>query len=342
MLEASLERLRDVHGRMKQELARVIVGQDEVLDQLLLAILTRGHCLLVGVPGLAKTLMISSLSETMELDFNRIQFTPDLMPSDITVHIDPETSDPLLPLLLGAHLRQRAAGGRDQPHAAQDPGRPARGHAGAPGHRRGHHPPPARALLRAGHPEPDRAGGHLSPARGPARPLHVHGARSATPARPRSARSCERTTTGATARRSAASAPTSCASCRRRARRPGRRRTSTTTPWRSRAARACARMIAARLRQGVGHLGRRTARQPVPGARRQGPRRPAGRNHVAVEDVRAGGPPGAAPPHRDQLLRPGRGRRLRPVIIDRLLEEVQPGERRGRWRCPACPEAARG
>ncbi|MDA1266851.1 MAG: MoxR family ATPase [Planctomycetota bacterium] len=96
MLEASLERLREVHARMKQELARVIVGQDEVLDQLLLAILTRGHCLLVGVPGLAKTLMISSLSRTMELDFNRIQFTPDLMPSDITgtelLHIDPETS----------------------------------------------------------------------------------------------------------------------------------------------------------------------------------------------------------------------------------------------------------
>ena len=96
MLEGSLERLREVHGQMKAELARVIVGQDEVVDQLLLAILTRGHCLLVGVPGLAKTLMISSLAKTMELDFNRIQFTPDLMPSDITgtelLHIDPETS----------------------------------------------------------------------------------------------------------------------------------------------------------------------------------------------------------------------------------------------------------
>ncbi len=96
MPEGSLERLREVHGRMKQELARVIVGQDEVIDQLLLAILTRGHCLLVGVPGLAKTLMISSLARTMELGFARIQFTPDLMPSDITgtelLHIDPETS----------------------------------------------------------------------------------------------------------------------------------------------------------------------------------------------------------------------------------------------------------
>ena len=97
MLEASLERLRDVRGRMKTELQRVIVGQDEVIDQLLIAILTRGHCLLVGVPGLAKTLMISSLSKTLDMGFNRIQFTPDLMPSDITgtelLQIDPESGE---------------------------------------------------------------------------------------------------------------------------------------------------------------------------------------------------------------------------------------------------------
>jgi MoxR-like ATPase len=73
----------------------VIVGQDAVVDQLLLALLTRGHCLLVGVPGLAKTLMISSLARTLDLSFSRIQFTPDLMPSDITgtelLHVDPES-----------------------------------------------------------------------------------------------------------------------------------------------------------------------------------------------------------------------------------------------------------
>jgi MoxR-like ATPase len=96
MLEASLERLRNVHAQMKTELHRVIVGQDQVIDELLLAILTRGHCLLVGVPGLAKTLMISSLARTLDLSFNRIQFTPDLMPSDITgtelLQLDPVTS----------------------------------------------------------------------------------------------------------------------------------------------------------------------------------------------------------------------------------------------------------
>jgi MoxR-like ATPase len=93
----ALVRLREAHARMKQELHRVIVGQDPVIDQLLLAVLTRGHCLLVGVPGLAKTLLISSLARTFDLSFNRIQFTPDLMPGDITghelLHIDPETGE---------------------------------------------------------------------------------------------------------------------------------------------------------------------------------------------------------------------------------------------------------
>jgi MoxR-like ATPase len=65
-------------------MSKVIIGQEEVVDQLLTAIFARGHCLLVGVPGLAKTLMISTLARTMSLSFNRIQFTPDLMPSDIT------------------------------------------------------------------------------------------------------------------------------------------------------------------------------------------------------------------------------------------------------------------
>ena len=91
-----IESLREVHARMKTELQRVIVGQDEVIDQLLVALLAGGHCLLEGVPGLAKTLLVSSLSRTLDLNFQRIQFTPDLMPSDITgtelLHVDPESS----------------------------------------------------------------------------------------------------------------------------------------------------------------------------------------------------------------------------------------------------------
>ncbi|MDZ4659780.1 MAG: MoxR family ATPase [Bythopirellula sp.] len=69
---------------MQQELQKVIVGQDEVIEQIFAAIFTRGHCLLEGVPGLAKTLMVSTLAQILDLNFKRIQFTPDLMPSDIT------------------------------------------------------------------------------------------------------------------------------------------------------------------------------------------------------------------------------------------------------------------
>src|SRR5512134_3446900 len=66
------------------EIKKVIVGQDQVIEELLIALFSRGHCLLVGVPGLAKTLLISTLADVLHLRFNRVQFTPDLMPSDIT------------------------------------------------------------------------------------------------------------------------------------------------------------------------------------------------------------------------------------------------------------------
>jgi MoxR-like ATPase len=80
----SAEALRAACKRLLAECGKVIVGQEEVLEQLLIAVLARGHCLLVGVPGLAKTLMIRTLADGMNLSFNRVQFTPDLMPSDIT------------------------------------------------------------------------------------------------------------------------------------------------------------------------------------------------------------------------------------------------------------------
>jgi MoxR-like ATPase len=80
----AVERLRQSYQRIRSEIGKVIVGQDQVLDQILISIFSRGHCLLVGVPGLAKTLMISTLARCLSLSFSRIQFTPDLMPSDIT------------------------------------------------------------------------------------------------------------------------------------------------------------------------------------------------------------------------------------------------------------------
>ncbi len=77
-------RLVEACQRIRDQVGRVVVGQDEVIEQILIAILARGHCLLEGVPGLAKTLMVRSLAESMSLTFHRIQFTPDLMPADIT------------------------------------------------------------------------------------------------------------------------------------------------------------------------------------------------------------------------------------------------------------------
>ncbi len=81
---AAVEKLQQGYQQIKSELGKVIVGQDAVIEELLIALFCRGHALLVGVPGLAKTLLISTLSRTLGLSFNRIQFTPDLMPSDIT------------------------------------------------------------------------------------------------------------------------------------------------------------------------------------------------------------------------------------------------------------------
>src|SRR5438034_1985537 len=82
-LEA-IRKLKDAYDNIRKQLSRVIVGQDQVIEELLIAMFSRGHCMLEGVPGLAKTLMISTLSKCLSLSFSRIQFTPDLMPADIT------------------------------------------------------------------------------------------------------------------------------------------------------------------------------------------------------------------------------------------------------------------
>ncbi len=80
----AVEKLNLARNKIKSEIQKVIIGQEQVIDELLIALLSNGHCLLIGVPGLAKTLLISTLSKILDLKFSRIQFTPDLMPSDIT------------------------------------------------------------------------------------------------------------------------------------------------------------------------------------------------------------------------------------------------------------------
>jgi len=93
----AVERIGEARDAIVSELRKAIVGMNEVIDEMMIAIFSRGHCLLVGVPGLAKTLLVSSLARTMSLSFKRIQFTPDLMPSDITgtelLQEDPETHE---------------------------------------------------------------------------------------------------------------------------------------------------------------------------------------------------------------------------------------------------------
>src|SRR5689334_23867680 len=81
---ARVAKLNDAYRRITGELSKVIVGQQQVIEELLISMFARGHCLLVGVPGLAKTLMIRTLADALSLKFSRIQFTPDLMPADIT------------------------------------------------------------------------------------------------------------------------------------------------------------------------------------------------------------------------------------------------------------------
>ncbi|MCE9592532.1 MAG: AAA family ATPase [Planctomycetes bacterium] len=94
---AALARLGRAREDLLQQIRRVIIGQDRILDDLLTAIFARGHCLMVGVPGLAKTLMVQTISRAIDLHFNRIQFTPDLMPADITgtevIQQDPATGE---------------------------------------------------------------------------------------------------------------------------------------------------------------------------------------------------------------------------------------------------------
>src|SRR5262245_41967852 len=101
----AIDHLRDAYARLRKELARVIVGQTDVIERLAICMFARGHALLMGVPGLAKTLMVNNLAETMSLKFSRIQFTPDLMPMDIT----------------GTDILQDTAGGRREFEFVQGP-----------------------------------------------------------------------------------------------------------------------------------------------------------------------------------------------------------------------------
>ena len=191
--ERVIGRLADAVDSIREQLAQVIVGQDEVIEQLLISLFSRGHCLLEGVPGLAKTLLISTLARSLNLSFSRIQFTPDLMPADITgtdiIEENRSTGQREMRFLEGPSVLARDSGRRNQSYP----------------------PKTQAALLEAmqerqvtvgrirhqltdpffvsGNPKPDRAGRHLSLARSAARPFHVQGAGGAIRASTRSSKS---------------------------------------------------------------------------------------------------------------------------------------------------------
>ena len=161
-----------------EAVGRIIFGQESVVEQTLITLLSGGHALLVGVPGLGKTRLVETLGTVLGLDAKRVQFTPDLMPADILgseVLEEREDGRRAFRFLRGPGLLPAPDGRRDQPRLAPHPVGAAAGDAGAPGGGGRRDPRPARALPRARHPEPDRAGGHLPAARGAARPLPAGG-----------------------------------------------------------------------------------------------------------------------------------------------------------------------
>ena len=188
-----LTQFSQTRTQMLDQLRRVIVGQTEVIEQILAAIFTRGHCLLVGVPGLAKTLMVSSISQILDVSFKRIQFTPDLMPSDITgtmVLDETETGRREFrfvkgPIFANIVLADEINRTPPKTQAALLQAMQERQVTRRPGHAQA-----ARPVLRHRHAEPDRTGRHLSAARSAARPLHVqHQGRLPRPSTRRSASS---------------------------------------------------------------------------------------------------------------------------------------------------------
>ncbi len=195
--------------RVLYEVKKVIVGQDHLLERMVVALLARGHLLVEGVPGLAKTMAIKTLAA---VDRRRVQADP--------VHAGPRAGRPrrhahLQPEdrrvqhLARPGLHQPAARRRDQPRAGQGPERAARGDAGAPGHDRARDVQGARPVPRPGHPEPDRDRGHLRAARGPGRPVHAQGP-GRLPERDRGVRHRRADDRPARARSSRSSRPTTC------------------------------------------------------------------------------------------------------------------------------------
>ena len=176
-LKKRIERFQTVRDNILGQVRQVIVGQEEVLDQILISLFVGGHCLITGLPGTAKTLMVRTIAQTLGLAFKRIQFTPDLMPSDITgtdiIEEDPTTGHrrwTFVPGPIFANIVLADEINRTPPKT-QSALLEAMQELSVHGARQSLQT--ARAVLRAGHAEPDRARRHLSAARSATRPLPV-------------------------------------------------------------------------------------------------------------------------------------------------------------------------
>ena len=165
------EELRAALGAVRTEVAKAVVGQDAAVSGLVIALLCRGHVLLEGVPGVAKTLLVRALSAALDLETKRVQFTPDLMPGDVTGSLVYDARTAEFSFRAGPGVHQPPAGRRDQPDAAEDAGVAARGDGGASGVDRRHPAPAARPVPRHRDAEPRRVRGHLHAPRGAAGPV---------------------------------------------------------------------------------------------------------------------------------------------------------------------------
>ncbi len=180
-LVAEVEALGARAAAARAEVGRVIFGQDEVVDQVLVCLLSGGHVLLVGVPGLGKTLLVETLGTVLGLAPKRVQFTPDLMPADITGSRGAGRGcrrAAVVPVRARAGVLPAADGRRDQPRQPAHAVGAAAGDGGGQGRRGGARPSPAPAVPRAGDAEPDRAGRHLPAAGGAAGPVLAAGGRA--------------------------------------------------------------------------------------------------------------------------------------------------------------------
>ena len=173
-----------------QNVETVIAGKREAVTAALTVLLAEGHLLIEDVPGVGKTMLAKALARSVDCTVSRIQFTPDLLPSDVTGVSVFDQASRRFEFKRGPGVREHRDRRRDQPREPEDPVRPARVHGGAPGHGRRHDLRARPAVHRRRDAEPGRDGGHVPAARGAARPLHGAHLDGLSVARPTSSRCC--------------------------------------------------------------------------------------------------------------------------------------------------------